>query len=151
MADLPNPYAPPRVDVGASALDAGVPLDDAPLGVRFVNFLVDMVAAFVVMFVVGVVLTLAGVRFDEGWVSTVVPNVTLVAYYVLLEGLSGRTLGKLITRSRVVARDGGAPGFGQILGRTLARLVPFEPFSFLGGAPSGWHDRWSGTRVVRLR
>ena len=36
-----------------------------------------------------------------------------------------------------------------VLSLTLVRMVPFEPFSFLGSPhPVGWHDRWSGTRVV---
>jgi hypothetical protein len=35
------------------------------------------------------------------------------------------------------------------LGRSAARSIPFEPFSFLGGQPTGWHDRLSETRVVR--
>ncbi|CAN0592803.1 unnamed protein product, partial [Laminaria digitata] len=39
----------------------------------------------------------------------------------------------------------------RLLGRTAARFVPFEAFSFLGGDATGWHDRWSNTRVVRLR
>lgn len=75
---------------------------------------------------------------------------TLVAYYVLFEAIFGRTPGKLITGTRVVTLDGAKPGFGQIIGRSFARLVPFEPFSFLGSR-GGWHDRWSGTRVVRVR
>ena len=43
----------------------------------------------------------------------------------------------------------GRPTYGQILGRTFSRFVPFEAFSFLP-SPVGWHDRWSGTRVVRV-
>lgn len=70
-------------------------------------------------------------------------------HYVLFEAIFGRTPGKLITgtRTRVVTAK---PGFGQIIGRRFARLVPFEPFSFLVSS-GGWHDRWSGTRVVRVR
>lgn len=31
----------------------------------------------------------------------------------------------------------------------MARMVPFEAFSFLG--ERGWHDSWSGTQVVEVR
>ncbi len=74
------------------------------------------------------------------------------AYYAGSEALFGQTLAKLITRTRVVSEDGGAPTAGQILGRTLSRYVPFDAFSFLGSGPClGWHDRWSRTRVIRTR
>jgi uncharacterized RDD family membrane protein YckC len=45
-------------------------------------------------------------------------------YYVLLEGLTGRTLGKLITGVRVIdAKTGGRPGLVSGLVRTLLRLI----------------------------
>ncbi|GAA0559732.1 hypothetical protein GCM10010172_48540 [Paractinoplanes ferrugineus] len=47
-----------------------------------------------------------------------------VLYYTLLEGLTGRTLGKLVTGIRVVdARSGGKPGLLAGLVRTLLRLI----------------------------
>ena len=46
---------------------------------------------------------------------------TLV-YYLPLEGLTGRTLGKLVTGTRVVNADGMKPTFNQILGRTFSRM-----------------------------
>lgn len=73
----------------------------------------------------------------------------IIFYYLFFEGLFGRTLGKFITGTRVVATDDRKPNFGQIFGRTLVRLVPFEVFSFMGTDPQGWHDKWSGTMVVQ--
>jgi uncharacterized RDD family membrane protein YckC len=72
-----------------------------------------------------------------------------IAYYCLLEGLTGRTIGKWITGTRVVGLEGERATFGGIVVRTLARLIPFEGISFLF-SESGWHDRLSRTRVVRL-
>ncbi len=71
-----------------------------------------------------------------------------VAYYFLWEVLTHRTPGKLICQTRVMGQDGADPTVGQVLLRTLTRLVPLEPISFLGPLPGGWHDRWSGTYVV---
>jgi type II secretory pathway pseudopilin PulG len=46
-------------------------------------------------------------------------------------------------------KDGRKPPLKNILGRSLARYIPFEPFSFLTGShPMGWHDRLSDTLVV---
>lgn len=69
------------------------------------------------------------------------------AYYIGFEIAAGKTLGKFITKTRVIRVDGGRPSAAQIIGRTFARLVPFEPFSFL--VRGNWHDAWSGTCVVR--
>jgi len=62
------------------------------------------------------------------------------------------------TNDRLTAEDGGINddtseevGFLQVLGRNLARLIPFEPISFLGSTRTSWHDRLSGTRVITLR
>jgi uncharacterized RDD family membrane protein YckC len=45
-------------------------------------------------------------------------------YYVVLEGLFGRTLGKLVTGIKVVSEaDGRAPGIGRALLRTVLRLI----------------------------
>ncbi len=61
----------------------------------------------------------------------------------------GKTIGKYITGSRVVSTDGTDPSFNQYLIRNIARLVPFEPFSFF--TEDGWHDRWSDTRVINMK
>jgi uncharacterized RDD family membrane protein YckC len=50
--------------------------------------------------------------------------VIAVLYYVILEGLYGRTLGKMITGIRVVdAATGNPPGIGKALIRTLLRII----------------------------
>ena len=75
----------------------------------------------------------------------------MLVYYLPSEALFGRTVGKLVTRTRVVSQSGGPPDFLQVLRRTLIRFVPFEPFSFLSKRSVGLHDRWSETRVVLTR
>ncbi|MDT5034707.1 MAG: hypothetical protein QOC94_4878 [Actinoplanes sp.] len=50
--------------------------------------------------------------------------VVVVLYYVLMEGLAGRTVGKMITGIRVVDEaTGGTPGVGQAVLRTVLRLI----------------------------
>jgi uncharacterized RDD family membrane protein YckC len=50
--------------------------------------------------------------------------VVTLLYYVLLEGLFGRTVGKLITGIRVIdAKTGGTPGMFTALIRTLLRII----------------------------
>lgn len=75
----------------------------------------------------------------------------MLFYYVFFESLTGRTPGKLLTGTRVVDEQGQKPSFGQILGRSLARMLPFEPLSFFGAENRGWHDSLSKTYVVKSR
>ena len=75
----------------------------------------------------------------------------LLGYYILCEATTSRTLGKLVTGTKVVNEQGGKPSFGQIVGRSFSRLIPFEAFSFLGETSRGWQDRFPHTYVVKSR
>jgi uncharacterized RDD family membrane protein YckC len=70
------------------------------------------------------------------WLGGVIAVVLFVAYYVVLEGAWGLTVGKLATRLRVVTTDGSRPGFGRALVRTLLRSFEVNPLLF-GGLPAG--------------
>ena len=146
-----NPYAAPRVDVALPEPSA----DDQELatkGRRFANLIVDVFSYEAVIFVSAVVATLSSASLGASIVehSYIFGVAMMLAYYVGCEALFGRTLGKLITGTRVVSETGEPATFRQVVLRTLSRMVPFEPFSCLSDPPVGWHDRWSGTRVVRV-
>lgn len=84
-----------------------------------------------------------------------VGTVLAAGYFLFFWGLSGQTLGKLLTGARVVDRKGGALGFGRaalrLLGLLLAALPLGAGFIGLWTDPErrGWHDRIAGTKVVR--
>jgi uncharacterized RDD family membrane protein YckC len=144
MGEVTNPYRAPQSDEDAPAIDHYADgLLDATRGTRFANLFIDQLFMMIGMFVV---LVLLGPK-DAGGLIT---YPMMIGYYLFFEGIFGATPGKLITKTRVVRIDGGKPRFGQIVGRTLSRFVPFEPFSFLSNNSLGWHDRWSGTRVVKV-
>jgi uncharacterized RDD family membrane protein YckC len=147
-----NPYAPPESDLAADRDDALDPDDlvDASGGRRFLNLVIDTIGRVIFNMILSTIVGAAGVRFQGVVESFLFGIFTMLLYYILLEGLFGVTLGKLITGTRVVDIEGRKPSFGAVIGRTLARCVPFEPFSVLGGT-RGWHDTWSGTRVVVVR
>jgi len=138
MSEGPNPFAPPAAewekDAGLTTGDAYV---DASQGSRFANLVLDAVIRFGMT--LGVVRAFGDNPFAVLFVT--------FGYHIAFETIFARTPAKWITRTRVIALDGSKPRFLQIVGRSLSRYVPFEPFSFLGNA-RGWHDRWSGTRVV---
>lgn len=81
--------------------------------------------------------------------------VMAAGYFLFFWSLSGQTLGKLLTGSRVVDRRGGALGFGRAALRLVATLVAALPLGagFIGlwtdPHRRGWHDRIAGTKVIR--
>jgi uncharacterized RDD family membrane protein YckC len=72
----------------------------------------------------------------------------LLLYYIILEGIFNTTAGKCATGTTIANANGERPGFGQIVGRTFCRLIPFEAFSFFTAGARGWHDTFSNTYVV---
>lgn len=156
-----NPFQPPTDEAPPPRDPARrvAPSDEASKQQRFVTYAIDRLATVALSFflsAVGVpaffVVSVAELDLIPRTVVSWLWAATLiVAYYVLCEATSQRTLGKLVVGTRVVdANHGGAPSFKQIVGRTFSRLIPFEPFSFFGEKP-GWHDDFSDTRVVRVR
>ena len=140
----PSPYAPPASRLSDPPLDpSGI---GASRGQRFLNLIVDSIAVSILDGLRG------SVNPGESLVHAIVANLlTSLAYHALLEGFYGRTLGKFVTGTQVVAADGGRASWGQIIGRTFARFIPFDPLSFLGRPPPvGWHDSLSNTRVIRV-
>jgi uncharacterized RDD family membrane protein YckC len=88
--------------------------------------------------------------FDHTW-RLVVP----AAYFVLLHGSGGRTLGKALAGVRVVAASGEPVGYGRALARYFAWLLSLFTLGvgFLVAAARGdrraLHDLVAATRVVR--
>jgi len=148
-----NPYAAPRVDVDV-VLPATTAADQelAGKGRRFANLILDTFGYELLVFVLAFVLSLTSRSLAQEIAahSFLFAIAIMLAYYAGCETLFGRTLAKLVTGTRVVSETGEPATFRQVLIRTLCRMVPFEPFSCLGDPPVGWHDRWSGTRVVRV-
>ncbi len=124
-------------------------------GRRFANFLIDYLCHFLLAAIVGVVVVAfwgdAGLAALDRVPDIVFGVIVMCAYYIPLETLWGRTIGKLITGTKVVSEDVRRPSFSAVLKRTLSRFIPFEAFSFLGKDARGWHDTLSKTYVVRCR
>ncbi len=103
--------------------------------------------------VIGIVLASLGKDPESAFeinplLDKLITMLLLVAYNITFESIFGKTLGKMITNTKVVNEDGTKPSFNQIVGRSFARLIPFDGFSFLAERPRGWHDTMSGTMVV---
>ncbi len=143
MQNLPSPYAPPRSDTYVPE-PVDTLLVDASQGTRFANLFIDSFGR--TFFAIAMMMPFALLKMEAlGMIALIL---SLPGYYFVFEVTLGRTPAKFLTGTRVVSMDGSRATTGQILGRSLARFVPFEPFSFLGSS-RGWHDSWSRTRVVK--
>jgi uncharacterized RDD family membrane protein YckC len=153
-----NPYDPPEASINPYRAPFGG--DDrqeryeiASNWLRFATFIIDNVAILVCAFCLGVFVALVlgeeGVERLENIPDFLLGFAIMTFFYCFFEGIWGRTPGKLICGTKVVSEDGGPPSFGQILGRSLCRFIPFEPLSFF--TDRGWHDSISKTFVIRVR
>lgn len=139
-------------------LDQQVPVPPAPpvaaevvypasIGIRFLHMWVDGVAAyFFAGMVGGAVWLVLGLEL-----AVLIGGLAYIGYYFIFELAFSQTVAKMLTGTKVVGVDGEKPTVSALIGRSLARYIPFEVFSFLfyGSYPTkGWHDRLSGTLVV---
>jgi uncharacterized RDD family membrane protein YckC len=126
---------------------------------RFGNYIIDLVA-FNILFFIGLMVaanidpqvlkwvektTEQGFAFTEQLLILVVYG----TYMFMVEALfKGKSLGKLITGTRVLRQDGNPITVRDAQLRGLCRMIPFHPFSALGMPCYPWHDRWTKTFVI---
>lgn len=116
---------------------------------RFANYFVDRIIILVLSFIMGAIIAFSGYSSISRLESYLVSFTVIILYFTIMEGVTGRTVGKFITGTIVVNEQGYKPEFSQIIGRSFCRLIPFEAFSFLGDSHSGWHDTITKTKVIK--
>jgi uncharacterized RDD family membrane protein YckC len=123
---------------------------------RLINYLIDVMFYYLILFSIGIVwggfLLLTGSTSNEFQSDSFIWNVFfiggLMAYYITFESIFGKTIGKMVTNTKVVMMDGSKPTFKKVVLRSFARIIPFDAFSFLSPNPRGWHDTLSDTLVI---
>ena len=125
------------------------PVQTVSGGARFGHYLLDVIVLYAINFVLGIVLGIVNPEAVLGIpdiVWNLVSMLLLVTYYFVMESSIQTTVGKLATNSVVIDEYGNKPNNSALIGRSFARLIPFEAFSCLG--TRGWHDTLSKTYVV---
>ncbi len=132
---------------------------------RFANYIIDRILFNSIFLVFGfiasllsellaneqIILFLDGLDKINPILDFLITTITFTAFYTILESLSQKTIGKLVTNTKVVLENGEKPPLHVIIIRSLCRLIPFDAFSFLGDIPKGWHDTMSKTFVVDVK
>lgn len=152
-----NPFSPPKADV-TPVEQPVVRYEAASRWRRLATFALDYVGFMMLAALLGIVLGLAGQeewldRIDrlKGWQENLFGVAIFLLYYMLTEVMLGRSLGKFIVGTRIIADDGRTPTRIQLVKRTLIRLVPFEMLSVFRDKAYMWHDSGSDTRVILSR
>ena len=120
-------------------------------GIRFANFLIDFIIWLILAFIVSFVIGLFVQPTDQGIIRLfgyILIFGTFIAYYAIMEIKFQKTVGKFITKTKVVKIDGTKPENSDIIMRTFCRLIPFDRLSFLF-VKNGIHDFLSKTKVIK--
>lgn len=70
-------------------------------------------------------------------------------YYLIMETFFRQTIGKIITKTEVVKKDGTKAKFLNILIRSMLRIIPIDSISYLFGTERGFHDIGSSRKIIR--
>ncbi len=110
------------------------------IGIRLVSLIIDNI-------IVGIIIGAIGSGMGFGmmtqrmvpWWIGLLYFVIYVGYFTLLEGSKGQTIGKMVTKIKVVREDGGQIDMNQALTRNILRIID-GLFAYLIGAILIWRS-----------
>ncbi|PKB42196.1 putative RDD family membrane protein YckC [Cellulophaga sp. RHA19] len=124
-------------------------------GIRFLNLIIDSIIWYILIvityFLFWIIIPTSvstSNGFIVGIINLVIIFVPFFAYHSLMEIKFQKTIGKFITKTRVVKLNGEKPESADIISRTFCRLIPFDRISFLF-MKNGIHDFLSKTKVIK--
>jgi uncharacterized RDD family membrane protein YckC len=148
---------------GEPTADA-VPVPTNLTGPRIIAAIIDIVAVFVFFVVLGMLLgdsesSDGSVSLSLNGLPALIFFVLTLAYYIVPEAMTGKTLGKMVMGLKVVKVDGSAYTWGNAIARNVLRIIDALPVFYLLGfiivALSKRNQRLgdmaAGTIVVRDR
>lgn len=119
--------------------------------IRLINHLIDSIAILIIFlildFFVGLFFNAINV-FRTILLNYILLGIIFFGYYIFMEFKYQKTFGKQITGTKVLRSDGERAQMGDIVARTLCRLIPLNRISFLF-TPNGFHDRLSNTTIIK--
>lgn len=118
---------------------------------RFIHYIVDTIAFLILSMIFAFILSLFINPTDQSLMAILgylLLTAGFFAYYVFMETRYQKTIGKFITKTKVVNKNGTRPEVGDIVRRTLCRFIPIDWISFLFTA-NGFHDMLSDTTIIK--
>jgi uncharacterized RDD family membrane protein YckC len=119
--------------------------------IRLIHFIVDFIAFCIIFIILGTLIGYIIHTTDQlafGLINYSMLLISFFAYFVFMEFKYQKTIGKFLTKTKVVLKDGQPPLLNDIIIRTLCRLIPLDQFSFIF-TRNGFHDYLSNTTVIK--
>lgn len=120
--------------------------------IRFLAALIDGIVLGAVSYILGLASTEV---FSSQWIMQ---NLLGFLYFIVLTGLWGQTLGKMVIGVRVVRTSGSTAGWGAIvlretIGKFVSIIVLLLGYIWAGfdKHKQGWHDKMADTVVIRTK
>lgn len=129
------------------------------IGIRLVSLVIDSIIFGLIFGALENISGAGGMQRDMfPWYWGVLYFVIYIAYFTLLEGSKGQTVGKMITKIKVVREDGSPIDMSQAFTRNILRIID-GLFAYLIGAILIWRsdkqqrlgDSMARTVVVKAR
>ena len=106
------------------------------IGPRIAALIVDTIIILIVYMLVGFAMA-GSFSFDytgaAAYPMIAASGLIMLLYFILLEGLTGATIGKRLLKIKVVRVDGSPCGIGPAVIRTLLRIIDGLPFFYIIG------------------
>ena len=103
------------------------------IGIRFVSMVIDSIVVSMIFGALGVML---GAGIMEGgmvpWYWGLLSFIFYIGYFTYLEGSRGQTIGKMITRIKVVREDNTPIDMNQAFKRNILRIIDGFIFYLIG-------------------
>ena len=137
-------------------IKAAVTMQYQGIWIRFISFLIDTIVLGVLIGVIGSILGFSVVSRTAGWGFGLLSFIIFLAYFTYLEGSKGQTIGKMVTKIKVVGEDGEKINMNQAFTRNILRVID-GLLAYLIGAILIWRsekkqrlgDRIAKTVVIK--
>ena len=116
---------------------------------RLINLLIDTASIFIIIVIISFFIQPIGKEMNH-FLSLIISIGTYIIYYLVLEIQFNKTIGKFLTKTKVVTVNEQKPNKSDIITRTFCRLIPLGKISFLF-TKNGFHDNFSDTKVINDR
>lgn len=122
----------------------------ASKGERLANLILDIVIIGLATIIISIIVSLITPLYYFELAPKIYVFVHLF-YYIYYEYRFEATIGKRVTGTRVVRKDGKKLTMLNVFSRTILRFIKIDAFSFVYGSEIGFHDAMSGTIVIKRR
>jgi uncharacterized RDD family membrane protein YckC len=125
-------------ELDQTELQNSVQMEYQGIGIRFVSLVIDSLIISIIFGALGGILW-AGMMRQGSWSVGLLSFAFYIAYYTYLEGTRGQTIGKMITKIKVVREDGRPIDMQQAFKRNILRVIDGF-FAYIIGAVLIWRS-----------